>query len=362
MVSFVYNVFDHRRLIRNPFRLTISFVSIINNQNHMMLESTKTVAKIKTPRLAIVMPCFNEEEIIQSSGKKIITLLNRMILNKEINTKSFIVFVDDGSMDSTWSLILKIKLKYKEKIKAIKLSRNYGHQNALMAGLEMSKIAADCIITIDADLQQDESKIPLFVEEFKKGNEIVFGVRNDRSADSFFKKNTAVLFYKIMKLFGTKVIKNHADYRLISSRVADVILAYKEKNLFLRGIVSNIGFRSGTVYFDVKERSAGKTKYSLSKMIYFAVNGITSFSTVPLKMITSIGFLVFIFSIFMSVYVLVQVVFFKNAVPGWASTVLPIYFLGGIQILCAGVVGEYLGKVYFETKNRPTFIVEQKIE
>lgn len=322
----------------------------------------KDIVSLKSPTLSVVMPCFNEEAGIELAVEKIMKVIEKMIPADSISRRSFIVLVDDGSRDLTWAKILKIKAEYASKIKALKLSRNFGHQNALLAGLTLAKESSDCIISIDADLQQDENKIPNFVKEFKAGSEIVFGIRNDRKSDSFLKKSTALFFYKLMNMFGTKVIKNHADYRLISKRVADILVSHREKSLFLRGLVANLGFKSSTVYFDVKERQTGKTSYSLKKMLVFAGNGITSFSIKPLEYITAVGFIIFIFSLIMGIYILVEKYCYKQVLPGWASIVLPIYFLGGIQILCIGILGEYIGKSYIETKDRPNFIIDQQID
>lgn len=245
---------------------------------------------------------------------------------------------------------------------ALRLSRNEGHQNALLAGLMEVKEKCDCAISIDGDLQQDEEKFDNFLEKFKNGAEIVIGIRNDRNSDGLFKKITAQFFYSLMSFFGTKTVKNHADYRLMGKNALMALSNFKEKNLFLRGLIFELGFNVDRVFFDVKKRIAGSSKYSLGKMITFAWNGITSFSVFPLRMISVVGFFVFLLACLFGFYALFVSLCLKSAVPGWTSTVVPIYFLGGIQLLSLGVIGEYIGKIYQETKSRPRYIVEDKIK
>ena len=306
-----------------------------------------------------MLPCYNEELVLEETTSRLTLILQKLINNEKISSDSYILFIDDGSKDKTWEIIEDLS-KNNLFIKGIKLSKNQGHQNALLAGMEYVLDKCDCLISLDADLQQDENSIEEFLDKFIDGCEVVLGIRNDRRTDSFFKKTTALAFYKLMSIMGVNVVKNHADYRLISNRANKSLLDFKEVNLFLRGLVPLIGYKMDYVYFDVKDRFAGESKYTLSKMLSFAIDGITSFSVTPLRVISAVGFLIFFFSIVMSLYVVGAILFTSSAVPGWASTVLPIYFLGGIQILSIGIVGEYIGKIYKETKRRPRFFIEKK--
>lgn len=310
--------------------------------------------------LGIVIPCYNEEQVIQKTEEKLSYILNKLVLDYKISEKSFLLFVDDGSKDKTWMILKKLKIQ-SEHVRAIRLSTNCGHQNALLAGLMEAKNEADCVISIDADLQQDENAIYDFLEKYKEGYDIVYGVRNNRNTDGFLKKITALFFYKLMHIMGVNIIKNHADYRLTSSKVLEALSSFEEVNLFLRGLFPVLGFKSTIVYFDVRERFAGESKYSLKKMLYFALDGITSFSIVPMKLITTVGFVVFIFSILMSIYTIYSKIVYDTT-PGWASILLPLYFLGGIQLLSLGVIGEYIGKIYKESKKRPRFIIEETLK
>lgn len=305
-------------------------------------------------KLSLVIPCYNEEEILQYSVEKISEYLKQLQKEKLFDSYQ-LVLVDDGSKDKTWDIILSLSKKYP--IKGIKLSRNKGHQNALVAGLFHSD--GDIMISIDADLQDDITVIKEMIEKYHQGCEIVYGVRKKRDSDTFFKRVSAESFYKLMKLFGVDLVYNHADYRLMSKRAVEDLKDFKEVNLFLRGIVPLIGYKSDKVYYDRSERIAGESKYPLKKMLSFAWEGITSFSTVPLKLISIIGFLVFIFSIMMGLWVLWVKLFTDNALPGWASTVLPIYFIGGVQLLALGVIGEYIGKIYQESKQRPRYFIDK---
>jgi glycosyltransferase involved in cell wall biosynthesis len=309
------------------------------------------------PILGIILPCYNEEEILLNTDEKIGGLLEGLIKEGVINNESKIVYVDDGSSDNTWSLINKIIMKDRNRL-GIKLSRNFGHQSALLAGLFSIYQNVDCAITIDADLQDDISVICEMISQYKLGYEIIYGVRKRRNKDSWFKRLTAKGFYRLMKFMGVDIIDNHADFRLASRRVIEALFTFGEVNLFLRGIFPLIGFNSTLVYYDRLERTAGKTKYPLSKMLAFAFEGITSFSIKPLRVVTFIGFSIFFISIGLAFYSLFSY-FYLGAVPGWTSITLPIYFLSGIQILCIGIVGEYLGKIYKEVKSRPRFIIEK---
>lgn len=309
--------------------------------------------------LGIVIPCYNEEELIGSSMEKLLGVLKGFIEKGLVSEKSFIGVVDDRSRDKTWEIIRQFSVNNKN-IRAIRLSSNRGHQYALLAGLTEFCANADCLVSIDADLQDDVGVMAEMIQKFKQGNDIIYGVRKNRPGDSSFKKTTALAFYRFLRAFGAEVIFNHADYRLTSRRVNEELKNFRESNLYLRGIFPLLGFNTAMVYYDRTERLAGVTKYPLKKMISLALDGITSFSTVPLRIITFIGFLVFIICLFLMVYVLVGY-FQGKTIAGWVSTVLPAYFLGGIQILCIGVLGEYLGKIYKEVKRRPRFIVDERL-
>ena len=306
------------------------------------------------PVIAIIMPCYNEELVLNETAKQLSTLIENLIHDQKINRQSFLFFVDDGSTDTTWDKVHELHLK-NSRIKGLKLSRNVGHQNALMAGLDSVYEKVDCVISIDADLQDDISVIESMVEQFNKGFEVVYGVRRKREADTFLKKNTALTFYKLMSYFGVDMVYNHADFRLLSKNVIRHLNSFKEVNLFLRAIIPLIGFKSTNVFYDRKERYAGVSKYSVRKMISFALDGITSFSVIPLRYITIIGIIIFITSCIISIWAFTLAIL-NISIPGWASTVLPIYFIGGIQLLSIGIIGEYLGKIYKEVKARPRYI------
>lgn len=311
------------------------------------------------PTLGIIIPCYNEQEVIQTTVNSLSLLLNGYIGEKLINSASFIGIVDDRSSDNTWDIIRMIAAKHSN-IKAVRLAANRGHQYALVAGLMEFGSMADCLVSIDADLQDDIIVIGEMVKKFTEGNEIVYGVRKSRNTDGLFKRTSALGFYKLLRFFNREVIFNHADFRLTGRRVLDEFRKFNEVNLYLRGLFPLMGFNTAVVYYDRKKRMAGTTKYPLRKMISLALNGITSFSTVPLRMITITGFLVFFICILMMIYALFGFISHKT-VPGWFSTVLPFYFLGGIQILCIGIIGEYLGKIYNEVKQRPRYIVDERI-
>lgn len=313
---------------------------------------------MKIPKLALVLPAYNEEEVLPETISRLTIVLDDLILKNQITDDSFMVFVDDGSKDKTWILIEGLS-KVNKFVKGLKLSKNQGHQNALLAGMEYVTDKCDCMISLDADLQQDENSIQNFLEKYLEGSEVVLGIRNDRKSDGLFKKITALGFYKLMNVMGVNVVKNHADYRLLSSRANKSLMQFEEVNLFLRGMVPLVGFKIDYVYFDVKDRFAGESKYTLSKMLGFAIDGITSFSVTPLRIISVIGFLVFLLSVIMGLYVFSAYLFTNDAVPGWASTVLPIYFIGGVQILSLGVIGEYIGKIYKETKKDQDILLKK---
>jgi glycosyltransferase involved in cell wall biosynthesis len=307
------------------------------------------------PVLAVVMPCYNEEPVLPDSSRQINSVVDSLVKNNKISGESFIYFVDDGSYDNTWEVIQKLHSDNKTRFKGLKLSRNVGHQNALIAGLNSVQEKVDCAISIDADLQDDISVIGAMVDEFRKGFEVVYGVRSKRETDTFLKRNTALLFYKLMSFFGADIINNHADFRLLSKRVLRHLNSFREVNLFLRAMIPLIGFSSTKVFYDRKERLAGVSKYSARKMISFALDGITSFSIAPLRYVTATGFIIFAISLVISVWAFTLAVL-GISIPGWASTVLPIYFIGGVQLLSIGLLGEYLGKIYKEVKARPRYI------
>lgn len=313
-----------------------------------------------TPVLAIVVPVYNEESMLYVAIGRLLGVLNEMIVVGAIHQDSYLLFVDDGSTDNSW-LLLKDACQINIQARAVKLSRNFGHNIALLAGLTTVKDCCDVSVSIDCDLQQDPLAMYQFLEKYQAGADVVFGIRNNRKTDRVFKKYTALCFYRLMQIMGVKLHTNHADYRLLSRRALNALASYHEPNIFLRAICIDMGFRSEYVYFDVVDREHGTSKYSVSKMLKFAVDGITSFSALPLRMISILGMFVFGLSLLMSSYVLIQTVFIGGTAPGWASTVLPIYLLGGLQILCMGVVGEYLAQVYAAAKGRPRYIVETEL-
>lgn len=306
--------------------------------------------------LYIVVPCYNEELVLDETSKRLKEKLTALMTAGKISEKSRVLFVDDGSKDKTWE---KISALHKEDklFSGLKLSRNKGHQNALLAGLMTAKELADVTISLDADLQDDINVIDQFVDKYHEGCDIVYGVRSARKTDTFFKRNTAGGFYKLMKLLGVDLVDNHADYRLVSKRALEGLSQFKEVNLFLRGIVKQIGFKSDIVYYERSERFAGESKYPLKKMLSFAFDGITSFSIKPIRLVTVTGFLVFAVSIIMIIYALVSTIM-GQTVAGWTSLMCSIWLLSGLQIMSLGIVGEYIGKIYTEVKARPKYIID----
>ncbi|MDP3444380.1 MAG: glycosyltransferase family 2 protein [Ignavibacteria bacterium] len=302
------------------------------------------------------MPCFNEEEVLPETTKRLTAKFEFLIKSERINSNSRIVYVNDGSKDKTWSIMEKI-VENCVYFQGIKLSRNKGHQNALLAGLMYAKDKADIIISMDADLQDDIDAIDKFIEKSELGFDVIYGVRSARKTDSYFKRTSAELFYKLMKLLGADIIYNHADYRLMSKRALEGLSEFDEANLFLRGIVPLIGYSSTIVEYERNERFLGESKYPLKKMLNFAFDGITSFSVKPIRMITTIGFLVFSVSILFLIYFF-YTYFVGRTVQGWATTVISIWALGGLQLLAIGIIGEYIAKTYIETKHRPKYIIE----
>ena len=307
-------------------------------------------------KLWLVVPCYNEEEVLPETSKRLYKIMTDMVINGLISPESKIAFVNDGSKDKTWELIEKYHTGL-DMFVGINLSRNKGHQNALLAGLTVAKEHADMVITLDADLQDDIEVIPQFVQKYYDGNDIVYGVRNNRDTDTAFKRSTAQGFYKFMKFLGVDIVNNHADYRLMSQRAIRSLLEYNEVNVFLRGIIPTIGYKSDIVEYSRKERFSGESKYPLKKMLSFAFDGITSFSVKPLRISLLLGALSFLVSLIILVYCVVQF-FLGNTVSGWASLSVSVWALGGIQLLMLGIVGEYIGKIYLETKHRPKFFIE----
>lgn len=307
-------------------------------------------------RLSIVVPCFNEEAVLKETYSRLEGVRERLIADGKISRRSEIVFVDDGSRDETWQII-EAWVHAGAPVVGVKLSCNCGHQNALLAGLSAAK--GDAVVTIDADLQDDECAIARMVDAFHEGNEVVYGVRAKRDTDHWFKRVTARGFYRTMSGLGVKMVYDHADYRMLSQRAIKYLGQFNEVNLFLRGVVPLLGLRSTTVYYDRRARFAGESKYPLRKMLEFALNGITSFSVAPLRAIALLGFLVSFACVLFAAWAVGVKLLSADAVPGWASTILPIYFLGGVQLFCAGVLGEYVGKIYMESKRRPRFLVEK---
>ena len=309
--------------------------------------------------LYIVVPCYNEEEVLHETTKRLKEKLDKLIKNKKIKKDSKVLYVNDGSKDNTWAIIEEIN-KNDKMFTGISLSRNRGHQNALVAGLLTAKEHADIIISMDADLQDDINAIDEMIEKNNDGCDIVYGVRNKREKDSWFKRTTAEGFYKFMKIMGVDVVFNHADYRLTSKRVLDNFADYHEVNLFLRGIFPLIGFKSDIVYYERNERFAGVSKYPLKKMLNFAWDGITSFSVKPIRMVLNIGIIMFVISIIMLIYAL-TVKILGNTVSGWTFIICSIWMIAGVQMLSLGIIGEYIGKIYSETKARPRFIIEKDL-
>lgn len=306
--------------------------------------------------LYLVLPCFNEEEILQESVKTLCCLYQTLFEEGKINCASRILFVDDGSADKTWNLISEIH-KENEVVEGIRLSSNKGHQTAIYAGIETSLQYADAIITMDADLQQDPLAVPQFLDMYHQGYDVVCGIRKNRNTDSFLKKATASAYYMILKILGCSVIEQSADYRLLSKKAADALIQHKENNLFIRGLVPALGFRRGTIYFDVGERKAGQSKYTCRKMMKLALDGVTSFSIQPIRMVLCMGITVSAISIVMILYI-IYAYFTSDIVSGWASLATAIWFLGGVQLIGTGIVGEYVGRTYMESKHRPRYFIE----
>lgn len=309
-------------------------------------------------KLAIVVPCYNEEEVLKLASAALRQILTDLIEKGKIAEDSFVMFVNDGSRDRTWELIEEEHAAYPKQIYGVKLAGNVGHQFALTAGLITAKDMSDVVVSIDADLQDDVNVIEDMVDKFHEGNDIVYGVRKERKTDTFFKRTSAQAFYKLMGLMGVKTVYNHADFRLMSRRAVEEFSKYQETNLFLRGMMPLIGYRTDSVYYDRKERAAGESKYPLKKMLALAFNGISSFSVKPISLILGIGLFIIFVSLAALLYALISF-FTGHVVPGWTSLILSIWFLGGLQLLAIGMVGQYIGKIYIEVKHRPRYNIEK---
>ncbi len=309
-------------------------------------------------RLAIVVPCYNEEEMLHISAAALREVLDDLVKKEKIADDSFVLFVNDGSKDKTWALIEEEHAAHPVQIRGVNLAGNVGHQFALTAGLITAKDMADVTVSIDADLQDDVLVIEEMIDKFHAGNDIVYGVRNDRKSDSFFKRTTAQGFYKLMSGMGVKTVYNHADFRLMSKRAVEYFAQFHESNLYLRGMMPLIGYQTDSVYYERKERVAGESKYPLKKMIALAFNGITSFSIKPISLITGLGVFIIICCVLAAIYALVSY-FTGNVESGWTSLILSIWFIGGVQLLSIGLVGQYIGKIYVEVKHRPRYNIEK---
>jgi glycosyltransferase involved in cell wall biosynthesis len=319
------------------------------------LQIASSRVKNVTPVVNFVVPCYNEQDVLRETASRLVEILARLVANHRIAAESSVYFIDDGSRDKTWALIEELSAQYGS-VCGIKLSRNRGHQNALLCGL--LTVEGDALISLDADLQDDLDVIPAMIDDFIKGHEIVYAVRRRRDADTFFKRLTAEGYYKLLAKMGVEIVFNHADYRLMGRRSLEALRDYKETHLFLRGMIPQLGFRSKCVEFDRAERFAGESKYPLRKMLALAWNGVTSFSASPLRAITGLGAVVSLSALAMSFWALWVRLFTSEALPGWASMVIPMYFLGGLQLLSLGVIGEYLAKVYEASKQRPRYHIE----
>lgn len=312
-------------------------------------------------RLAIVVPCYNEEEVLKIASKALREVLDDLVLKEKIAQDSFILFVNDGSRDKTWDLIEEEHASHPVQVCGVKLAGNVGHQFALTAGLITAKDMCDVTISIDADLQDDVAVIEEMIDKYHEGSDIVYGVRRERKTDTFFKRTTAQAFYKIMALMGVKTVYNHADFRLMSQRAVEQFSQYQETNLFLRGMMPLIGYQTDQVFYDRKERVAGESKYPLKKMLALAFNGISSFSVKPISLILGMGIFIISCSVLAAIYAFISY-FTGHVVQGWTSLILSIWFLGGLQLLAIGLVGQYIGKIYIEVKHRPRYNIEKVLK
>ncbi|HAB0234140.1 TPA_asm: glycosyltransferase [Listeria monocytogenes] len=314
---------------------------------------------MEKPFLTVVVPCYNEEEVLSESVTQLTNIIEKLVMSESISDKSQIMFVDDGSKDRTWELIQQYS-ESNEHVSGLKLSRNYGHQGALLAGLTEAHAYSDCVVSIDADLQDDVNAIIEFIEKYHEGYDVVYGVRDKRDTDTYFKRNSALAFYRIMSKLGVNMVPNHADYRLLSKRALTEFLRYKEENMFIRGIVPLLGFKSTKVFYNRNERFAGESKYPLKKMVLFAVDGITSFSVAPIRLLLVLGSVIFMIGVVMGIYAIVQKII-GAVVPGWTSLIVSLWLIGGIQLIGIGVLGEYIGKIFKQVKERPRFTIEGNV-
>jgi glycosyltransferase involved in cell wall biosynthesis len=320
--------------------------------------ATIAAARPRAPSLAIVVPCHNEQEILRTTTKTLLARLESLQDEQLTSGASTIFLVDDGSTDGTWQLISDLHAE-DPRVRGLKLTRNFGHQMAVLAG--MLECDADVVVTIDADLQDDEASIADMLREYHRGHELVLGVRNDRTSDTFAKRSAAAAYYRMLRMFGVDIVPHHADFRLLSRRALEELQRYPETNLFLRGLVPMLGLPTATVHYKRRPRTAGTTKYPVVRMLSLGWEGITSFSVVPLRLVSALGFMISLGALGVTIWALAVKFGFDAAVPGWASTVVPMYFLGGVQILCLGVIGEYVGKIYLESKRRPRYAVEKRL-
>lgn len=309
---------------------------------------------MRIPRIAIVIPCYNEEAVLPQSVRRLLDILDRMVGKNEVTPDSYILCCDDGSSDSTWNLITSLH-QSDRRVKGISLAHNRGHQNVLFAGLMTVRGKCDAAISIDADLQDDPDAIEIMVDKFMAGEEIVYGVRMKRDTDTWFKRNTARTFYKLQRNMGIEVVDDHADFRLMSAKALDLLADYGESNLYLRGIIPQIGLNSGIVAYDRKSRTAGESKYPLSKMLSFSIDGITSFSSRPMRLVFFTGLAFLILDVLVAIYVVASILFSDNLEAGWASLILSVWFLGSLILIAIGIVGEYIGKIFIEVKQRPRY-------
>lgn len=313
------------------------------------------------PKLAVIVPCYNEELCVRRTAEKLLEVINTLVSKNKILSDSYVYFIDDGSADKTWEIIEELH-KSNPLIKGTKFVRNFGNQRALMAGLEsVREIGCDCVVSIDADLQQDEWAIEKFLDEYMKGFDIVLGIRNNRKTDTFFKKFTAEMFYKTMKFLGANIPMNHSDYRLVSKRTLDLMSIYPEKLFFLRGFFNEIGLPTTYVNFDVKQRMAGESKFNFQSLMALALNGITSYSVVPLRFVAVLGFFMALFGFAVGIETVIEKLFWHNSPNGWATNIIVMCAFGGIQLFCLGIIGEYVGQLYREVKARPRYIKDVEL-
>lgn len=317
---------------------------------------------MQIPKLAIIIPCFNEESCLKSTIETLSDYLKKLTNKNKISKDSYLYFVDDGSKDKSWNIIEAYHSKNPQEIKGQKFIKNYGNQEALIAGLEsVRRLGCDCVVSIDADLQQDINAIEAFLDKYNQGYEVVLGVRKNRKTDSFLKKTSAYLFYKTMNIFGVKIPLNHSDFRLVDKKALDIMEMYPEKALFLRGFFHETGLKTTTVAFDVKPRFAGKSKFNFFSLMGLALNGITSFSIVPLRIVSCVGLIMALFAFCVALEAILKKIIFHNVLHGVTTMISLVGFVGGIQIFCLGVIGEYVGQIYNEVKGRPRYITDEEL-